>query len=288
MKKAPGWLAAIAVLALSACKPATKEFKLQGGQVIQTDSSKKTVVVRHSDIPGFMPGMTMPYKVKDPGLLNGLQSGDVIDANVQVLRDGSDFWLEAIRITDRASQHVEAAARMLKPGDKVPPLELVNQDGKKFQLSDFKGQALLVTFIYTRCPLPQFCPRLTSQFAKIQQSLAKTPDEYAKTHLLSVSFDPKFDTPEVLRKYGLAYLRDDATGFSHWDFATTSPDQLKILADTFGLLYIEEDNQISHTMNIVLIGPDQTVSKYWPGDWTAEELEDALRTAARSAPASRG
>lgn len=283
MRKAPGWLVAIAVLALSACKPATKEFKLQGGQVIQTDSSKKTVVVRHNDIPGFMPGMTMPYKVKDAGLLDGLQSGDVIDANVQVLRDGSDFWLEAIRITDRASQHVDAAARMLKPGDKVPALELVNQDGKKFHLSDFKGQALLVTFIYTRCPLPQFCPRLTSQFAKIQQDLSKTPDAYAKTHLLSISFDPKFDTPEVLRKYGLAYLRDDASGFSHWDFATASADQMKILADTFGLIYIEEDNQISHTMNIVLIGPDQSVVKYWPGDWTTGELEDALRAAANPA-----
>jgi protein SCO1/2 len=280
MRFAGRCLAAIAFLALSACKPATREFKLHG-QVIQTDTSKKTVVVRHNDIPGFMPGMTMAYKVKDPGLLNGLQSGDAIDANVQVLQDGSDFWLEAIRITDRAAQHVEAAAHMLKPGERVPPLELVNQDGKKFHLTDFAGQAVLVTFIYTRCPLPQFCPRLTSQFARIQQDLAKTPEDYARTHLLTISFDPKFDTPDVLRKYGLAYLRDDPSGFSHWDFATTSPEQLRALADTFGLLYIEEDNQISHTMNIVLIGRDQKVSKYWSADWTTEELEEALRTAAR-------
>jgi protein SCO1/2 len=289
MKLALRWIAVIAAFLLAACKPATREFKLQHGQVVQTDASKKTVVVRHNDIPGFMPGMTMPYKVKDPGLLNGLQPGDIIDANVQVLRDGSDFWLEAIHITDTSARNGgQSAAHMLKPGEAVPPLELTNQDGKKFHLTDFKGKAVLVTFIYTRCPLPQFCPRLTSQFARIQQNLAKTPEDYARTHLLTISFDPKYDTPEVLRKYGLAYLGDDPSGFAHWDFATTSPDQLRTLADTFGLLYIEEDNQISHTMNIVLIGPDQKIVKYWSGDWTKEELEDALRKAAQAAPAHRG
>jgi protein SCO1/2 len=268
-------------IALVGCQPATKEFKLVHGQVIQSDPAKKTIVVKHSDIPGFMPGMAMPYKVKQASDAEGLKPGDTIDANISVLKDGSDFWLTGVRITARGGNASGASAgQMLKPGEAVPDIELINQDGKKIHLSEFKGKAVLLTFIYTRCPLPEFCPRLTSQFARIQADLAKAPNEYAQTHLLTVSFDPKYDTPAVMRKYGMAYLGDNESGFSHWDFATAEPDNLRALANAFGLLYIEEDNQISHTMNIVLIAPDGTVSKYWSGDWTTADLEAALRQAA--------
>jgi protein SCO1/2 len=274
----------LALIVLASCKPATKEFALHG-QVVQSDPSQKTIVVKHGDIPGFMPGMTMAYKVKQSFEAEGLKPGDVIDANVFVLRDGSDFWLQGVRITGRASASNtagSAAVHMLMPGEQVPDLELINQDGKTFRLSDFRGKAVLMTFIYTRCPLPEFCPRLSSQFARIQDDLAKTPDDYARTHLVSVSFDPQYDTPAVLRKYGLAYLRDDASGFAHWDFASAPSDKLRDLANAFGLYYNEEDNQISHTMNIVLIAPDGTVARYWSADWTAAELETALRQAAHS------
>ena len=165
----------LALILLAACKPATREFQLHG-QVVQSDPSKKTIVVRHGDIPGFMPGMTMPYKVKQTSDAEGLKPGDVIDANIFVLRDGSDFWLQGVRITERASASNNTRSgtgHMVKPGEHVPDLEFVNQDGKTLHLSDFKGKAVLMTFIYTRCPLPEFCPRLSSQFAKIQEDLAK-------------------------------------------------------------------------------------------------------------------
>ncbi|HLH32304.1 MAG TPA: SCO family protein, partial [Terriglobia bacterium] len=210
-----------------------------------------------------------------------------IDAKVNVLRDGSDFWLSGVRITARGSSNAPVV-QMLKPGEHVPNLELTNQDGKPIHLTDFRGKAVLMTFIYTRCPLPEFCPRLSSQFARIQNDLAKTPEDYNRTHLLSVSFDPQFDTPAVLRKYGLAYLSDNAEGFSQWDFATAAPDKLREFANAFGLTYIEEDNQISHTMNIVLINPDGTVAKYWSAEWTAPELEAALRQAIHSVATNRG
>ena len=283
MRVGRAFLMNLALILLVACKPATREFQLHG-QVVQSDPSTKTIVVRHGDIPGFMPGMTMPYKVKQTSDAEGLKPGDVIDANIFVLRDGSDFWLQGVRITERASASnntPSATVHMVRPGEHVPDLEFINQDGKTLHLSDFKGKAVLMTFIYTRCPLPEFCPRLSSQFAKIQEDLAKTPDDYARTHLVTVSFDPQYDTPEVLRKYGMAYLRDDAAGFSHWDFVSAPPEKLRDLANAFGLYYLEEDNQISHSMNIVLIAPDGTVAKYWSADWTTPELEDALRTAAR-------
>ncbi len=228
----------------------------------------------------------MPYKVRDRSGLLTLAPGDVVDARVVVLRDGSDYWLDNIRITDSSARKRATAQHVLKSGEPVPDLELTNQDGKKFHLSDLKGKAVLITFIYTRCPLPSFCPRLSTEFAKIHQDLAKSSDDYARTHLLTISFDPDYDTPPVLRKYGMAYLGDASSGFSHWDFAATSADDLHLLSEAFGLVYIEEDNQISHTMNIILISPDGTVAKSWPFDWTRAELEDALRTAAHSTSAA--
>jgi protein SCO1/2 len=220
-----------------------------------------------------------------------LEPGDLIAAEVVTANDGNDFWLEDVRITDKSGRktaQAPAAPQRLQPGERVPDLPLVNQDGKTIRLDDFKGKAVLLTFVYTRCPLPAFCPRLSSQFAKIHEDLAKTPDIYGKTHLLTISFDPKYDTAPVLRRYGLAYLDNDPTGFSHWEFASASPGDLRKLADAFGLVYFEADNQISHTMDIVLITPQGTIAKYWSNNWATAELESALRKqAAQSTPATQ-
>jgi len=265
------------LLFVAGCKPQTREFQLRHGQVIQTDVSNSTVVVRHNDIPGFMPAMTMEYKIKDQHSLADLQRGDVIDARIVVLRDGSEFWVDNVHVTDTSARTAgERAARMLKPGQAIPDIALIDQNGKSFHLSDFKGKALLVTFIYTRCPLPEFCPALSSLFTKVHESLEKTPADYARTHLLTISFDPKNDTPDVLGTYGLGYLHDNASGFAHWTFAAPSADELKKLAEAFGLLYVEEVDQISHSINIVLIGPDGRVLKYW-SETNAKELEGAMR-----------
>lgn len=273
------------LLTLSGCQ--TRKYSLRG-QVLSTKSTTSEITVKHEEIPGFMPAMTMSYKVKDPAVIQELKPGDMIAADLISKNNGNDYWLEDVRITaqgDGKSVPI-AQTHFLAPGEHVPDLALVNQDGKTLRLSDFRGKALLMTFVYTRCPMPNFCPRLSSQFARIHQDLAKSPADYARTHLLTVSFDPKYDTPPVLRKYGLAYLGDDPSGFSHWDFASTNPADLRKLAEAFGLEYYEEDNQITHTMDIVLINPNGTISKYWDTQWTAEELEEALRQAAASVYAS--
>jgi len=263
-----------------------KRYNLRG-EVLGKNPASNEVTVKHAAIPGFMPAMTMPYKVKNSGAIQELQPGDKITAIVVV--NGDDYWLENIRITDRSgrtSAKPPLPPHLLAVGESVPDLALTNQDGKTIHLHDFAGKAVLLTFIYTRCPMPAFCPRLSSQFAKIHEDLKKTPDDYRKTHLLTVSFDPKYDTAAVLRKYGLAYLDNDPSGFAHWDFASTTPSDLRKLADAFGLEYFEEGSQISHTMNIVLIAPDGTVARYWATQWTAAELEKALREQAAKSDAS--
>lgn len=254
------------------------------GEVVDKNVATGEITVNHGDIPGFMMAMAMPYRVKDPAVVQEVEPGDKIVAEVVVGSDPSNYWLENVRITDESGRgqiKPPPGSKMLMPGAKVPDVTLINQDNRKIKLSDFAGKALLVTFIYTRCPMPNFCPRLSSQFARIQNELKKNPEDYGKTHLLSISFDPKYDTPAVLRKYGLAYMDGDESGFSHWDFASTNPAELHRLADAFGLEYQEEDGQITHTMIIVLIAPDGTVSKYWSTEWTWNELMQSLQQAAR-------
>jgi len=269
-------------LTIAGCQ--TRRYVLRG-QVLSTNPANNEITVKHEEISGFMPAMTMSYRVNDRAVVQELKPGDQIAADLVTKNNGNDYWLEDVRITaekDRKSPAIASQPHFLAPGERVPNLRLVNQDGKTLQLSDFNGKAVLVTFIYTRCPMPNFCPRLSSQFAKIHQALAKTPEDYQRTHLLTISFDSKYDTAPVLRKYGLAYLGDDPSGFSHWDFASTTSGDLRKLAEAFGLEYFEEDNQITHTMDIVLINPDGTIAKYWATEWTASELENALRQAAHS------
>jgi protein SCO1 len=258
----------------------SRKYPLQG-EVVGMNAITDEIILKHGDIPGFMQAMTMGYRVKDRSVMRQVQPGDKITAVLVVIGGSvpSDFWLEDVRVTDksgRSEAKPSPTSRMLMPGEKVPDIALVNQDGRTIHLSDFAGQALLVTFIYTRCPMPEFCPRLSGEFAQIQKELKKNPGDYGKTHLLTISFDPKYDKPAVLRKYGLAYLDGDANGFSHWDFASTKPADLVVLARTFGLQYEEQENQILHTMNVVLIAPDGTVAKFWSTDWTGTELMDTM------------
>ena len=263
---------------LSGCPSKTKHYDLKG-EVLDKNPATNEITVKHGDIPGFMPAMTMSYSVKDQNGFQQVESGDDITAYVITANNGNEYWLENVRITDESGRKTikPGTVHRLDIGDHVHDLKLVNQDGKSFRLGDFKGKAVLITFIYTRCPVPTFCPRLSSQFAKIQDDLAKTPADFARTHLVTISFDPKYDTPPVLRKYGLAYLDNDPAGFSHWDFASSNSGDLRKIADAFGLEYFEEDNQISHSMVIVLISPEGTVAKYWSTEWTTVELEGALR-----------
>jgi protein SCO1 len=271
---------AFAVIVFGGCKSAPKHYQLVG-TVVSKSVEDGQLVVDHKDIPGFMMAMTMPYTSHDAAGLQAVQPGDKITADV-VVESSNHYWLEHIVITDSSGRAAAAAnaPQQLQAGDPVPSVPFVNQDGKSLVLTDFKGKAVLLTFIYTRCPNPDFCPRISGQFAAVENELAKSPSDYAGTRLLSVTLDPIYDTPPVLRKYGLAYLNNNPAGFDHWEFLATAPDDLQPLATEFGLEYSVQDNQIAHSMNTILIGSDGKVVKQWPGnDWKADEVVAAMRQA---------
>jgi protein SCO1/2 len=271
-----------AIAIISACAHA-KKFSMRG-KVVGKSAATSEITVDHGDIPGFMSAMTMPYVVKDAAVFREVQPGDQISAAVVVPGDGGNYWLDDVRITDKSGRTQTAlpAPHPLMPGEHVPDVPLINQDGHTIHLADFAGKALLVTFIYTRCPMPNFCPRLSADFAKLEAELKKNSADYGNTHLLTISFDPKYDNATVLHTYGLNYLNGDVHGFMHWDFASTNSKDMRSLARAFGLQYVPQADYISHTMNIVLIAPDGTVAKLWTDDWTDAELLASLKQAAHS------
>jgi protein SCO1/2 len=165
-------------------------------------------------------------------------------------------------------------------GDAVPDFHFTNQSGKKISIREFRGKSLLVTFIYTRCPLSDYCPRMSRNFAAIDKSLQADPALYKTTHLLSISFDPAYDSPAVLRSYGSAYTGNytDET-FKHWDFAAPSSADLTKVLEYFDVgATPEKDKTITHSLSTVLIGPDGKVAAWYPtNDWTVPDILAAIK-----------
>jgi protein SCO1/2 len=225
-----------------------------------------------------MDAMTMPYKLKDPSILSELHPGDTITADVLVSQDpNADVLLDNIVIVAQAKPDYKPAVfyHVPEPGDMVPDFKLRNQDGRAIHFDQFRGKSLLVTFIYTRCPSPEFCPLVTHNFAVIDRQLAATPALYSKTHLLCVSFDPDHDSPARLRAYGAEYIGSDAkSAFAHWDFAVPSKPELLAMAKYFDVgIAPGADDTITHTLSTTLIGPQGKVADFYPGnEWTPDQV----------------
>ena len=286
----------LALLALAGCHSGTKSdsqssaessvktYKLRG-KVVSTNGAAGEVTLDHEAIPGFMEAMTMPYKLKDANVLSELHPGDMITADLVVSQQGGDSLLDHIVVVGQAKPDYKPKVvyHVPAPGDAVPDFKLRNQDGRIIHLSQFRGKELLITFIYTRCPLPDFCPRVTHNFADINRQLASNPALQQKTHLLCVSFDPDNDTPERLRAYGGTYIGSDAeSAFSNWDFAVPEKPVLDKMAQYFDVgITRAADQSITHTLSTTLIGADGKVVRFYPGnDWTAGQVLADVKKAA--------
>ncbi len=265
-----------------------KLYKLRG-KVISTNPATGEVTLAHDAIPGFMDAMTMPYRVKDPNVLTDLHPNDVLTADLFVSQGAdADVFIDHIVVIAQGKPDYRPAVEyhVPEPGDAVPDFKLRNQDGREIHLSQFRGKTLLLTFIYTRCPLPNFCPLITHHFADINSRLAADPALFGKTHLLCVSFDPEHDTPARLRAYGAQYMGSDAReAFAHWDFAVPSKPELLEMAKYFDLgISPGPDETITHTISTTLIDAHGKVVQYYPGnEWTPQQvLADVKRAAANA------
>jgi protein SCO1/2 len=272
---------------------AAKVYRLRGTVVASYPASNQ-VAVDGEAIPGFMEAMTMPYKVKGAGIASDLHPGDRLTADVIVSSTGETL-LDHIVVTAQGRPDYRPARvyHVPSPGDEVPDFRLVNQQGSVIRLGQFRGKALLVTFIYTRCPLPDYCPRISRNFAEIHRRLAADPALGGRVQLLSVSFDEKNDTPAVLRSYAAGYLGSDRpAAFRDWQFAVPgrgeegAKAELERMAEFFDVgLSRERDGSITHTLSTTLIGPDGKVRRFYPGnEWTVDEVLADVRAAAGGGP----
>ena len=278
--------AALAVAGGCANGPAERNYQLTG-QILVVKAETNEVLVKHDDIPGFMPAMTMPYVVNDAALIKDRVAGDVIKATLVVGAERA--YLSAISKTgsaplpEDARTTIPAAAgvHILQAGDLVPDTPLTDQDGESIRLDDFRGSAVAVSFIYTRCPLPQFCPLIDRRFAEVQKLAANDPSLTGRVKLLSISFDPKFDRAEVLRAHARKVGADEQV----WRFATADEAIVDRLAATFGINVIrEKDGTITHNLRTAVIDPSgRVVSMLDNNEWTAGELAIALKNAVRAA-----
>ncbi len=262
-----------------------KQYAVKG-IIVGTDPAHGEVTVDSETIPGFMEAMTMPYKVKDANVLQDLHPGDHMTGILLVGEDNT--VLDQIVITAQAQPDYKPQAQYHVPeaGDAVPDFHLVNQSGREIGFRQFRGKALLVTFIYTRCPLSDYCPQMSRNFAAIDKSLQADPAMYKKTHLLSISFDPAYDSPAVLRSYGEAYTGNyTKEKFGHWDFAAPSKGDLPKLLQFFDVGATPGENHtITHSLSTVVIGPDGTIAQWYPtNDWKPEDVLNELKKVAGGA-----
>jgi protein SCO1/2 len=261
---------------MSSDAAATYQLK---GIVVSSDAAKGVVTVDAQAIPGFMGAMIMPYKLAQPGVASELHPGDHITARLQV--SGASSVIDQIDVTAQAKPDYKPSKSYNVPatGQAVPDFKFVNQSGKTIDIDEFRGKVLLVTFIYTRCPLPDYCIRMSRNFANIQQQIAADPQLYAQTHLLSVSFDPAYDTPRVLHSYGSAYAGSAA--FSHWDFAAPPAAELDAVDQFFDVgVSSGSNNTLTHSLSTAVIARDGKIFRWYPNnDWTPSALVDDVKQA---------
>jgi protein SCO1 len=262
-----------------------KRYVLRG-KVMSIDKQTGMANIDNEPIAGFMDAMVMPYTIKPASAIDQLRPGDSITAEVVV--DADKYWLENVKVTGHSQLPVEKPAASMHvpaPGDDLPDFKLVNQNGKTVFMHQYRGQTLVLTLIYTRCPFPDFCPRVSHEFASVDRQIRDDPAHYGKAHLLSISFDPAHDTPKVLRAYGFSSGGGkDPALFKRWEFSVIPEQELPDFAHYFALTYKEEGGLITHSLSTAVISPDGKIFKWYHGaDWQASDLLQDIAAASSSA-----
>ena len=263
------------LILFSACshQPPAKRYQLDG-RVVAVDAGARQLTIAHQAVPGLMDAMTMPFLVgkNDAWIFRAIAPGDQVHGTL-VITDHPELQDINFSKSSDSAGYTTSQVHIPQAGETVPDFTLINQSGTKIDLKQFQGKPLLLTFIYTRCPFPDYCLRMSHNFQQVLQDLQKDPKAFADAQLLSISIDPEHDKPAELRTYGESYVGRIDPKFRHWQFASASPAELRKAADFFGLSYNEKDGQIVHSLSTALIGPDGKVVKFYSGNgWKPDEV----------------
>ena len=240
------------------------------GTVMELMPDGRTVVIRHEAISNYMAAMTMPFKAKAPEELAGLHRGDEVSFQLHVTE--SESWVDGITKIGTVSLPpipTPAHSPANQPHHPLLDYKFTNELGQAVSLNDFRGQALAITFFYTRCPIPDYCPRLSKNFQEAQQKLESLPGAPANWHFLSVSFDPEFDSPPLLKAYGNSYQYDP----NHWSFLTGPADKIGELAQQSGVSYQSDAGAFNHNFRTLIIDANGHLQMIFP---TSGNLSDQI------------
>jgi protein SCO1/2 len=255
------------------------------GVIVRMADDKHTVTIHHQSIPGYMMEMTMDFPVHDPHLLDGLSAGAKINFTLHVTKD--DAWVTEIQGTGQKSPAATNAAPgsaeappAFKTGDALPDAAFLAEDGRTVHLSDYRGKVVVVTFFFTRCPLPTYCPLMNRNFAAARELLLAEPHAPKNWQFLSVSFDAQNDQPQTLASYAEAYRRHNS---DRWLFVSAPPETLRSFAAPLGLMVMRQGTGLSHNLRTVVIDPNQRLFRQFNDNaWTAQQLAQAIADAAKT------
>jgi protein SCO1/2 len=253
------------------------------GVVKQVNAPDEIILIQHEAISNYMSAMTMPFKVKDTKALAGLQAGDEISFRLHVTE--TESWVDqftkigTVSLKENKSPNQPVSeTQIVRARNPLLDYKFTNELEQAVSLSDFRGQALAITFFYTRCPLPDYCPRLSKNFQAASQKLESLPGNPVNWHFLSFSFDPEFDTPARLKAYGESYQYDP----KHWSFLTGPPDKIAELARQSDVKYESDGGLINHNFRTLIIDANGHLQMIFPtsGDLSDEIVAEIVKAAA--------
>lgn len=256
-----------------------KVFDVTGVIRAPLDATNR-IVVSHQDIPGLMPAMTMGFSVANPAEVTNLRSGDLVSFRLHVgeaASAASDFVVVGHESFSNQNGAPTPSQPRLAEGDLVPEFSLLSEKGEPVSTADLRDRITLITFMFSRCPLPEYCPAITARFGQIQKAVSADAGLAARVRLLSITLDPEYDRPEILKTYGAAVGANPAL----WRFATGTKDQISALAKSFAVFAQRNGAVLDHTLCTALIGRDGRVVALWRGNgWRTEDAIAAVRIAA--------
>jgi protein SCO1/2 len=256
-----------------------REFPLTG-EILSIKPDKTEVRIKHDDVKGFMDAMTMWFTIKEPRMLDGLAPGDLVKATLVVTDEES--YLTGLQKTGSRPPGEPPPAQPpavegLRIGDSVPDIVFTDETGRERRLASYRGTFALITFIYTRCPLPDYCPRMNAHFAAIQRAVKDQPLLRKNLRLVSVSFDPDYDTPARLKAKAKEMGADPAL----WHFVTGPRERVDEFGATLGLSVLREGpngQDITHNLRTALLDRDGKLVKTYNGkDWSPEQVVGDLQ-----------
>jgi len=269
--------------------PTVTNYNLQGVvRSLVPDTGR--VMIKHRAIPGFMDAMTMPFQLSDPTVLESINPGDEVEGTLRVVKqDGAvtEYQLLDLKVTkpveppmhvievSRGKVQIRQPVRRLELGDPVPDFTMTGQDGNTLKLSDLRGKVVVLTFIYTRCPMPDFCPLMDRKFSDLAQHVSIFPNKAKEIRLISLSFDPEHDTPEILHKH--AQVRGAIPPL--WTYAVATHPELAKIAAPLGLFFGPDGGEIAHNLCTAVIDPQGKLARLEVGTRANRwETADFLKT----------